>query len=57
MYKILCLILNLILFYVYTLERLVKKPSISSYDKRAVPPASLKCAISPSFVKNAKKFH
>ena len=39
----------------YALERLVKKPSISSYDKSALPPAWLKCAISPSFVKNCKE--
>ena len=38
----------------YALERLVKNPSISSYDKSALPPAWLKCAISPSFVKNCK---
>ena len=36
----------------YAVERLVKKPSIFSYDKSALPSAWLKCAISPSFVKN-----
>ena len=36
----------------YTLERLVKKPSISSYDKSALTPAWLKCTVSLSFVKN-----
>ena len=39
----------------YALARLVKKPSISSYDKSVLPPAWLKCAISPSFVKNCKE--
>ena len=39
----------------YALKRLVKKRSISSYDKSALPLAWLKYAISPSFAKDWKE--
>ena len=32
-----------------------ERMSISSYDKSALPPVWLKCAISPSFVKNCEE--
>ena len=40
---------------IYALERLVKKPPISSYDTSALSPAWLNRANSPSFVKNCKE--
>ena len=39
----------------YALEKLVKKPPISSYDKRVLSAAWLNHANSPSFVKNCKE--